>query len=176
MKKELNQQKGFTIIESLVAITILVVAVTGAMSAVQTGISSYTYSKDQIIASYLAQEGFEQLKNLRDENALNGANWLAGISEVGADPCYFGKACTVSPFETTDTIACSSPGACPYIYQDQTDGIYGYNLSWGPTQFRREIVLTSINADEISVAVTIYWSKGSANREFRVRENILNWQ
>lgn len=169
-------KKGFTIIESLVAIAILVAVVTGAMSAVQTGISSYTYSKDQIIASYLAQEGFEQLKNLRDENALGGTTWLSGITEVEEDPCYFGKACTVSPFETTEAIECSAPNACSYIRQDPVDGIYGYDVSWDLTPFRREIVLTSVNANEISVAVTIYWSKGATSREFRVRENILNWQ
>lgn len=180
MNKTLNKRKGaksgFTIIESLVAITILVVVVTGAMSAVQTGISSYTFSKDQIIASYLAQEGFEQLRNIRDENWLNSRNWLTGIAEVGGDPCATGKACTVSPFEPTNVFACSSLGSCPYIRQDPVSGVYGYNAAWTVTPFRREITLTPVNADEVSIEVTIYWSKGASTREFNVRENILNWQ
>lgn len=176
MKKIIHQQEGFTIIESLVAITILVVVITGSMAAVQTGISSYTFSKDQITASYLAQEGFEQLRNIRDENAQNGLDWLAGISQISTDPCYFGQACTVSPIETTVTIRCSVPGACAYLRQDPTNGFYGYAPSWVLTPFRREIILSSINSDEISILVTIYWSKGASTREFRVRENILNWQ
>ena len=53
----MKTKKGFTIIESLVAISILTLAITGATSAIQAGISSYTFSKDQIIAFYLAQEG-----------------------------------------------------------------------------------------------------------------------
>ena len=59
------KDKGFTIIESLVAISILVVVITGTLTAIQTGLSSYIFSKDQIIAFYLAQEGFEQIRNIR---------------------------------------------------------------------------------------------------------------
>ena len=65
-QSNLQKNRGFTIIESLVAIAILIVAITGTMTAVQSGISSYTYSKDQIAAFFLAQEAFEQVRNMRD--------------------------------------------------------------------------------------------------------------
>lgn len=177
MKKLLKQKnKGFTIIESLVAITILVVAVIGATSAVQTGISSYIFSKDQITAFYLAQEGLEQLRNIRDENHLNDNDWLAGIAQNSDDPCYFGEACTVSPVETSATIHCSSIGSCPFLREDESTGFFGYDASWPLTKFKREIVLTSVNADEISAQVTVSWSKGLITRHFEARESILNWQ
>lgn len=168
--------KGFTIIESLVAITILVTVITGAMTAVQTGISSYTFSKNQIIANYLAQEGFEQLRYIRDTNALNNLPWLTSIAADADDPCYFGETCTVSPLETTEAIRCSAPGSCPVIREDPVNGFHGYNAAWAATPFRREIVLSSINGNEIAATVTIYWTKGSVTREFKVRENIFDWQ
>lgn len=169
-------KKGFTIIESLVAISILTFTVMGAMSAVQSGISSYIFSKDQIIAFYLAQEGFEQIRNIRDENGLQNLNWLTGISADSSDPCYFGNACIVSPVETTLATRCPAPGACPLLKQDPTTGFFGYNASWGDTVFRREIEVTSIDTDEVAITVTVNWSKGVVTREFRARENILNWQ
>src|SRR3989344_2873446 len=99
-----NQQpttnNGFTIVESLVALAALELAVTGAASAIQIGISSYIFSKDQIIAFYLAQEGFEQVRNIRDENGLKSQNWLTGISANSSDPCYFGNACIVDPLDS----------------------------------------------------------------------------
>jgi prepilin-type N-terminal cleavage/methylation domain-containing protein len=171
-----RNNKGFTIIESLVAISILVMAVVGAMTSVQTGLSSYIFSKEQIIAFYLAQEGMEQIKNIRDENNLDGEHWLAGIAQVPTDPCFFGEACTVSPVEETTAIRCPSPGSCPAIRQDPDNGFYGYDVTWPETVFRREIQLESVNANEIAATVTIYWSKGIVNRQFRARENILNWQ
>lgn len=174
MRRELK--KGFTIIESLVAIAILVAAVIGAMSAVQSGLSSYTFSKDQITAFYLAQEGFEQLRNIRDENHLNGVDWLTGIASNSNDPCYFGQACTVSPVETSVATRCPAPGSCPVLRQDPTDGFYGYNSAWPLSKFRREIQLSSVSATEIAATVSVYWSKGLINRQFKVKENILNWQ
>jgi len=170
------KNRGFTIIESLVAISILVTVVVGSASAVQSGISSYIFSKDQIIAFYLAQEGFEQIRNIREENWLNNRDWLFGIAANSGDPCYFGEACTVSPIESSVATRCPSPGSCPNLRQDASTGFFGYNALWPVTVFRREIELQSINADEMAVTVTVYWSKGVIEREFKARENLLNWQ
>ena len=164
-----QKERGFTIVESLVAITILVLAVIGATSAIQIGISSYIFSKDQIMAFYFAQEGFEQIRNIRDENGLKNQNWLTGLSD-----CF--TACTVDPVVSSAPIACGASGSCPVLRQDPTTSFYGYNTAWSPTVFKREIVLTQISPTELSVLVTVYWSKGIVNREFKARENILNWQ
>ena len=164
-------------VESLVAIAILVSAVIGTTSAIQTGISSYIFSKDQIIAFYLAQEGFEQIRNIRDENGLSGNNWLTGISANGSDPCFFGSACIVDPVNSAIPTRCASgPGNCPVLRQNVSTGFFGYDGSWSATIFRREITLAQVNANEVSVTVTVNWSKGIANRQFKARENILDWQ
>ncbi|MCF1193536.1 hypothetical protein LRR18_18270, partial [Mangrovimonas sp. AS39] len=94
---------------------------------------------DQIIAFYLAQEGFEQIRNIRDENALKGLNWLSGISANSSDPCWFTNACIVDPILTTVPTRCSAPGSCPVIRQQATTDFFGYDASWTPTIFRREI-------------------------------------
>ena len=177
--------EGFTIVESLVAITILVLVVTGVTSAIQTGISSYIFSKDQIIAFYLAQEGVEQIRNIRDENSLKNPQqpWLTGIASSVSDPCYFGKACKVEPVFSSVATECSGgPGNCPVLRQSSS-GFFGYDSSWSPTIFRREIQITPIypigcsnNCTEVSISVTVDWSKGLINRQFRARENLFNWQ
>src|SRR3989344_2041677 len=169
------KNKGFTIIESLIAITILLVAIAGTGSAIQTGISSYIYSKEQTIAFYLAQEGFEQIRNIRDENKLNNRNWLTGLSLNASDPCYFGNACTVEPVASALATRCASgPGQCPILRQDSTTGFFVYNSAWPVTVFRREIVLENINDHEVAIRVTVDWSKGLSTRKFEARENILD--
>jgi prepilin-type N-terminal cleavage/methylation domain-containing protein len=172
-----QKERGFTIVESLVAITILVLVITGATSAIQVGISSYIFSKNQIIAFYLAQEGFEQIRNIRDENSLRGQDWLTNLSANSSDPCFFGNACIVDPVLTSIPTRCNSgPGNCPILKQDINTGFFGYDPAWSDTIFRREILLTQINNNEVSILVTVDWSKGIITRQFRARENILNWQ
>lgn len=176
MKKTLkNSNSGFTLIETLVAIVVLVTVVVGTMTAVQGGISSYIFSKNQIVAFYLAQEGFEQIRNMRDENRTKNVNWLTGIAATASDPCAFGSVCTVSPVESSVATRCAGAGSCPKLRQDTTTKFYGYNSSWPETIFRREITLTSISSSEIAITVTVDWSKGSVTRQFKARENLFNW-
>ena len=156
------------------AVGILAVAVIGALSAASSGISSSIFSKDQVIAFYLAQEGVEEIRNIRDENALNGRTWLTGITSSSADPCYFGSKCYVDTIDVVPLVRCGVN--CPVLKQDPVSGFYGYDLTWNDTIFTRTVELTSINPHEISILVTVDWSKGVINRQFRVRENILDWQ
>ncbi len=175
MKNVNTKTAGFTIIETLVAIAILITVIVGATSAAQTGLSSYIFSKDQIIAFYLAQEGFEWLRAARDENVLNSRPWLVGITSVSSDPCYFGNSCTISSIESIVPTRCSAPGACPALRQNPSNSFYGYNSSWTLTPFTREISIMPLSADEIAVTITVSWSKGGVSREFKGRENLFNW-
>ncbi|MEX2010249.1 MAG: hypothetical protein WD874_00395, partial [Parcubacteria group bacterium] len=160
-----------------VAISILVLSVSGSFTAVQSGIFSTNLSKEGIVAYYLAQEGIEEIRNIRDENGLKGnTNWLANIASQSTDPCYFGKSCNVDAVTNTLTACSGSIDTCPVVRKDTANGFYGYNAGWAPTQYRRAITMTSINSNEVSILVTVKWQKGTLTREFKVRENIFNWQ
>ncbi|MEK7461475.1 MAG: hypothetical protein AAB586_00160, partial [Patescibacteria group bacterium] len=106
-------------------------------------------------------------------------NWLAGISSNSSDPCYFGNACIVDSLDSGGVFVerCNAgPGNCPILRQNVSAGFFGYDSSWPATIFKREIVLTQINANEVSVQVTVNWSKGLVNRQFKAKENLLKWQ
>ena len=165
--------KGFTLVETLIAISILVLAVTGAFSAAHSGMTSALYSKDQITAFYLAQEGIEQIRNLRDQNSLTSSNWMNGIANPG-NPCEIGFTCYVDALsDTTPLIRCS--GTCPNLRMN-TNGFYSYD-SGTDTRFRREVRITTINGNEVVVESTVFWSKGLlVDRSFTAREHLFNWQ
>jgi prepilin-type N-terminal cleavage/methylation domain-containing protein len=180
----LKKSKGFTLVETLVAISILLAVITGAYSAAESGIKSSIYSKNQITAFYLAQEGMEQIRNMRDQNALynkdedpsNDRHWLHGISSVASDPCYFGKTCIADSLNFI-LIECSGGSAtCPMLKFDSASGLYGYHPPWPVSLFKRDVRVSMVSADEVSVVVTVYWSRGATNSQFQIRENILNWQ
>ncbi len=173
MKKTFT--KGFTLIETLVALTILIVVINASFGAAQYGISLSTFSKNQIIGFYLASEGVEQIRNMRDENGLKGQSWLTGFAANPSDPCYFGKTCIIDAVNNTISACSGDFGSCPVLKEDTITGFYGYTSSWADTNFRREIQLKSINSNEISITVKMSWPQGVLTRSFQVRENILNW-
>ncbi len=193
MKKTLTH-KGFTLVETLVAITILILGITGTYVAVSQSISSGVYAKEQVVAIYLAQEGVEMVRNMRDNNGIQNSynppvNWLHGISETPNDPCYFstdpdnpGKSCYQDVTSQTPTFyPCADVGNCPVMREDPNagglfgGGFYGYNPSDPATIYTREIHLSKINDHEVSVTVTVTWSRGIINRQFTVRENLFDW-
>jgi len=175
-----TKTKAFTLVETLVAIAILTLAVAGAFSAAQSGIASSTYSKNQVVAFYLAQEAVEQIRNMRDNNGLQKEYWLTGISANVSDPCWFGTFCYANPTATWPgpfLIRClTNSQSCPLLKQTST-GIYTTTGSSNPdTIFRRGIQLTLINPHEVSISVTVTWSQGITTRTFTIRENIFDWQ
>jgi len=70
MKKNNKLNKGFTLVETLVALSIFTVSLLGIMSILASSIFKHDLCKQKITASYLAQEGVEYVRNMRDTNVL----------------------------------------------------------------------------------------------------------
>jgi len=184
MKHQIRKnQRGFTILESVVAIFILSLSITGVFSAVQQSLSQAILAKDEVQAFYLAQEAVEIIRNKRDANQLNkivnssSNSWLYGITENVADPCYFGKVCRVDANNQAFTYCGSTWNSCPILNQNTNTYLYSYTsgANWVAAKFKREIQIESINVNEIAVTVRISWSKGIINREFKAKTHLLNW-
>lgn len=74
-----RSEGGFTLIEALVALSIIALAVIGPLSLAATSLSAAQVARDQLTAYYLAQEGIEIVRNVRDTDRLNGATqWTDG--------------------------------------------------------------------------------------------------
>ena len=84
------ENKGFSLIEVVTAIFILTVGVGGAFSLIYQTLSAVYLVRSELTASFLAQEGVEIVKNLRDNawlysRAATSTSWLAYLSEAGGD-------------------------------------------------------------------------------------------
>ncbi len=184
--KKIEHNRGFTLLETLVAISILIIAITATFTVAQNGLSGSMEARDQVVAFYLAQEAVEMIRNIRDENSLMrttvpSTNWITGLSSQVSDACYFGKACTVDVASKVFTACPSGPGSCPNITQDTriqsaTYLMYGQNVVWTPTNFKREITLSQATTTELVIGVSVSWTKGLLTRTFKASAIIRDWQ
>jgi prepilin-type N-terminal cleavage/methylation domain-containing protein len=99
IKKRLNTKKGFTLLETLIAIFLLTLALTGPIYIATLALRSSIESRDSISAYYLAEEVVEVIRNKRDTRSLSktlasdGSEWLRDASPktdsvTGAANCF----------------------------------------------------------------------------------------
>ncbi len=67
--------KGFTLIETLFAILIFSASLVSLMAIAGRGIAAAHSAREQTTAHYLAQEGLEVVRNIRDTNMINQQSW-----------------------------------------------------------------------------------------------------
>lgn len=183
-RKHGKLNRGFTLVETLVAISILSISILGTFTAVQRGLATSTFAKDQVTAFYLIQEAIEGVRNIRDTNGLEsiysqsigGAEvyWLQGLYGPGG-ACDNGKICSIdtSVYPTTVSYCGTNEASCPVISQNSSTGLYGYTNGWTPTKFKRSVSLQQVSADETIIVVTVSWT-GTFSKSITVKQELFN--
>jgi prepilin-type N-terminal cleavage/methylation domain-containing protein len=164
--------KGFTLVETMVAIFILTISITTFMSIVANGLFTSRYARDEITAGYLMQEAVDYIRNDRDTNILLGtttwANFLTRYSTCTGNGCYI---------EVSDD---TGPRACPqncsmYYNENATSGPY-YSYSGSTrSKFTRKIIVTNPMADEMDIEVTVSWKRGSKDITKSLNTTLMKW-
>lgn len=72
-----NIHQGFTLIETFVAITVLMIAVMGPMTLLSKALQDSAYIRDEIVATFLAQEGVELM--IDNRNNESGSQLSIGV-------------------------------------------------------------------------------------------------
>ncbi len=170
-KKIPNLVCGFTLIETMIALTIITFAILGPISLATYSIRASSLAKNQVIASFLAQDAMEYIKNWRDDNYLSGApSWLTGLG----GPCSVSPGCKVDttvPYSSGTAITNCGGGCSALKY----DGL-SYNHSTGAdTIFTREFIMKEIIGQEAEVSITISWEDRFGPRSFVLEDHIFNW-
>ena len=186
-----SSRRGFTIIETLVAISILLLLIVAPLTLAEKSLASAETARYEITAFYLAQEAIEYIRNVRDSNALSGQggqnNWLQGLSQCAPALGGCGVDSTATP-QSAQIVRCTSSNGQCRLWQSTGNpssplyGLFGHRTSgsqgWTETVFARKIEITEIEPNvEAEVKVTVTWTAGSlrTSRVLTVKENIFSW-
>ncbi len=166
------KNSGFTLIETLVAVSVLAFAFLGPLTLGYFSIRSASVAKNQLTAFFLAQDAMEFIRNWRDTNFLRRepmVSWMFGLTPCRASNCYV---------ETTKDYpnGINTCGVCPKLKYNSTSRLYNYTTG-SDTVFTRTIRFTDPppSVYEEKVTITISWTERSYTRSFTLEENIFNW-
>lgn len=175
--KHLKNSRAFTLIETLVAIAILMISVSGPLAIADKALTASLYAKDQSTASFLAQEEMEIVKNVKDNNIVNNGNsyWIS----QGLASCIGGNYCDMTiPGGSLTKVGCPSSGC--KLYVDASDGYTDNNSIGNPTIFSRSLNLSGSgciadgSGSECQVTVIVSWNEGTISNAVTLSSEILN--
>ena len=181
------QTKGFTIIETLVAIAVIMLAIVGPLTIANKGLVAAISARDQVTANYLAQDALEYLKNIRDNNLLAAVDWMRGINESGM--CEYSssvpansKSCFIET-ATVGNLPEVCPGAvsdCGHLYYNESTKSYTHAHPAGTvaTPFTRYYQVDMKNTsgtdyDDARVEVVVTWKTGTVVNKLSVKNNFF---
>lgn len=174
-----SYRHGFTLVETLVAISILLLVIVGPITIAQKGIQNAQFAREQLTAVFLAQEAIESIRELRDSQALDVYHTRTEVDPTsGIDTeewkshipssCASNSGCT---FDRTNGF--TSYSATNAKIMMNSNGIYGVGSGFTvSTPFTRVVKVSNESATgAVSVTVEITWSSkifGGATRSVKL--------
>ncbi len=181
--------RGFTLVETMVAISIVAISIVGPLYALQKGVTASYTARDRLIASALAQEGLEYVRAIRDTNYLFAVanpsiprTWLWRLdgttsNGVTSTNCTSGAACTIDMYYDT-VAACATPTSCAPLRLNTISNLYNTQAVSSnniATRFTRSVSLTVQNVHEVTVTSTVTWQTGQNIYRVSASENLQDW-
>ncbi len=181
-----KKQQGFSLVETLVAISILLIVIVGPMSISMRTAKSATFATEQVQAFFLAQEGVELAQKVRDDlllqwNGFTGAvanPWARFTDTTNAGVyrhCFAANGCGLEWGTTTagslaGAISCDPATACLLNRKNTGRNWFTHTVSGGtPTLFTRRIYFTRTAAGEgVHARSVVTWRTGSIIAEQRI--------
>ena len=164
-----KNNKGFTILEVIIAIFFLTIGLGSAFGVIHKILSFSSINNSRLIAASLSQEGIEIVKNIRDTNYIQEEVWDNGIDLGDYEADY------------NDTGLVNNDR---YLQIDADSGFYSYD-SGVDSRFKRKITISDKEdldnpldgiPDRLKIEVIVEWDEKSGTNSFTAYEYIYDWK
>ena len=186
---------GFTLLETVIAVTLLFVATMGPVTLMTKSLSDFQASRNKLIALHLAQEGIELVRVVREHNAIcdvlaPGWPWDRDSDGTGT---IRGNNLRADATQWTDAFTC---GGVPYVNPNFSQGCsnplmvdgngrYGY-IAGNATIFNRCIDVRTppggpedgiLPSDMMDVISTVTWAeRRGPTRIITLQTRLYHWK
>jgi prepilin-type N-terminal cleavage/methylation domain-containing protein len=186
IKTRTSSRRAFTLIETLVAVTILTLAVAGPMVTANRAIVAAQTAKDQLTASYLAQEGIEYVRAIRDGEYLvahsSGDATTAWSTFINGIESVCLTSCTLDPmrpmgYGPTSALSAVSGTAAPLRIATTTFRYTQQNLAGSTlTPYTRTLQVVRNSAADERIISRVSWNFHGTTYSVTITGNLTSWQ
>lgn len=167
--KKTKSEKGFSLAELIIVLGILTMGLLGIVSLIFQNMQVESLTKNYLIASVLAQEGVEVVRNIRDENWIANppVDWLLNIQPGTFAVDYRGR----SSVNTTPNIN-GEPGTQLFL---NSSSLYSHFSTIRNTAFYRLITVVD-EGDYILLTSDVMWSGRFGEKHYTINTTLYNWR
>ena len=163
---------AFTLLEVMVATIVIGIGLIGAASLIVQNIQAQYINKTALIASQLAQEGLELVRNQRDENWVADNTWYAYTA--GEDPAPGDSISFIIDYEgnINDSVgSITNEGARLAI---NSEGYYTHGTG-SPTPFYRLITVENTGLGYLKVRCQVRSVERGRHYDYEAKTLLYNW-
>ncbi len=179
--KQAIKSGGFTIMEVMIAVSIIVIGILGVLSLVQQNTKVNYLTKNTIISSQLTQECLELARKKRDYNWLDPStrhwddNLSAGTFIIDFNDPVGGALTAVAGIEDA---------AAKLIIDNREDAEPGLNYKWfydhdatggTTTPYSRIMTISDKTAEGLMVTCTTRYKKDDQSYYYTAADYLYNW-
>jgi type II secretory pathway pseudopilin PulG len=178
MNFSIHSRRGQTLVEALVALSILTVEFVGIVTLLTKSFQLNRTTSNDTQATYLAAEGIEVAKNIIDYDVYSGLpsnnNWGCSFGlPLNTPTDYALEYDTVPP---ADCVTVIPQLTSDKLYFASSTDLYTYSsFDTQPTDFTRDVKITAISNDELDVKSTVAWAAGGQSNTITLEDHFYNW-
>ena len=177
------KNKAFTLIETLIAITLTTVVITAVTGLILSTLMANTRNMRTLQATFLAQEGLEAVRFMRDSNWLQNYSWDSASFLWGQDFHVDATNPELTLYLVPELCSTDSgQGPCFSLSTFEEDGVvtledtaeFGRSLTF--TALPDETDPSQMQDDKMQVMCTVTWDERGNERSVSLSTYLSNWQ
>lgn len=177
LKRQNSQRPAFTLLETVTVLFIISVGLVGILSLTVKSANVQNSNKNLLIASQLAQEGLELVRNVRDTNWLLSTSsapiaWDRYIEGSPSGNRYRVDYATFAPTPISDL----SEARLQRQSTGPETGLYLHDSGQPDSIFSRMITITSSTSTASLVSSQVYWDEQGRVNSYKLETQLYDWK